>query len=183
VEGGRYVPVDERGRMGGVGHDGVESRQDIWYAVAGHGREDLAVRGDSVELSIGSMNWKKSVVFSRKPGYDGIVRSRLVVIERERTRRVVTCTRRRLLDMAKGRIEIAIPDNYEFSSIEEAVEEMGGEEMVLEAVRRYFDYASANKKYRENKAEKDRVIKAKLAAAGVSVEELIAAKLKEKGLA
>lgn len=81
--------------------------------------------------------------------------------------------------MAKGRMEIGIPENYEFTTISEAVAMLkqpgySGEEVVLECVRRYFDYASSSRKYRVNAQEKTKQLKAALSAKGLTVEKLLA---------
>lgn len=81
--------------------------------------------------------------------------------------------------MAQKMMRIEIPQNYEFENLEECVAELG-EETILEAVKRYFDYASANKKYRENKQQVEKATKAALVAAGVDVQKLIAEALAKK---
>ncbi len=80
--------------------------------------------------------------------------------------------------MVNKMMRIEIPESYEFESIDQAVEELGGEDVVLECLKRYFDYASANRKYRENKQEKEKMMKSALEKAGIDIEKLLAERLK-----
>ena len=82
--------------------------------------------------------------------------------------------------MAEIKMKIEIPEGYDsFESIEEFSEAVGGDDVVVECLKRYFDYSSANKKYRVNKQVQEKALKSALAAKGVTMADLLASLKKE----
>jgi hypothetical protein len=71
--------------------------------------------------------------------------------------------------MANETIKISVPD-YDFETVQEAMEHFAddhqdGEKIVVEMINRYMSTQRMAKKYRQNKAQADKELKAKYEAA------------------